>query len=84
AAPHVAGLVALIISANPSLAGDVDAIEQIIEESARGLTTNEGCGGDSNTAVPNNVYGYGRIDAVKAILLTLNWENEFLPLTIEQ
>jgi serine protease AprX len=32
--PHVAGLVALIISANPSLAGNVDRIEQIIEQSA--------------------------------------------------
>ena len=31
AGPHVAGLVALMISANPSLAGDVEKIEQIIE-----------------------------------------------------
>jgi hypothetical protein len=31
-------------------------------------TTNEGCGLDSNTAVPNNTYGYGRIDALAAVL----------------
>ena len=80
AAPHVAGLVALIISADPSLAGDVDAIEQIIEETARGLTTNDGCGGDLNTAVPNNTFGYGRIDALRAVLAALNWESTYLPL----
>jgi subtilisin family serine protease len=67
AAPHVAGLVALIISAKPSLAGNVDAIEDIIERTAVDKTTNEGCGGDSATAVPNNTYGWGRIDALDAV-----------------
>ena len=32
AGPHVAGVVALMISANPDLAGQVEAIETIIEE----------------------------------------------------
>ena len=66
AAPHVAGLVALLISANPNLRGDVDTLESIIERSAAGKTTSQGCGGDSPTAVPNNVYGWGRIDALAA------------------
>ena len=69
AGPHVAGLVALIISANPSLAGKVDLIEDIIEQTAVRKTTTEGCGGDSATQVPNNTYGWGRIDALAAVEL---------------
>jgi serine protease AprX len=67
ASPHVAGLVALVISANPALRGHVDLIEQIIEETAVQRTTTRGCGGDSATDVPNNVFGYGRIDALAAV-----------------
>lgn len=63
AGPHVAGEVALLISAYPWLAGDVDELETVIEQSALDRTTTQGCGGDSSTAVPNNVYGWGRIDA---------------------
>jgi serine protease AprX len=67
AGPHVAGLVALLISADPLLAGQVDRIEDIIEQTAVRKTTNEGCGGDSSTQVPNNTYGWGRIDALAAV-----------------
>lgn len=66
AAPHVAGLVALLISASPKLAGDVDSIEGLIQRTAVAKTTSQGCGGDQPTTVPNNVYGYGRIDALAA------------------
>ncbi|MBK9335734.1 MAG: S8 family serine peptidase [Lewinellaceae bacterium] len=34
AGPHVAGLVALVLSARPDLAGEVDVLENIIEETA--------------------------------------------------
>ena len=67
AGPHVAGLVALIISANPALAGNVDEIEDIIEQTAIPKTTTEMCGLDSPTQVPNNTYGWGRIDALAAV-----------------
>ena len=63
AAPHVAGLAALLISAHPQLAGQVDQIEYIITRSARHLTTSDGCGGLPASAIPNNTYGWGRIDA---------------------
>ena len=66
AGPHVAGLVALLISANPALRGDVEAIEEIIRQSALRLTTNEGCGGDTTSTMPNNTFGWGRIDALAA------------------
>jgi serine protease AprX len=72
AGPHVAGLVALLISADPLLKGNVDRIEDIIEQSAVRKTTTELCGGDSSTQVPNNTYGWGRIDALAAVLLAAN------------
>ena len=71
AGPHVAGLVALVISANPALAGNVDRIEEIIEQSAVRKTTTEMCGLDSNTRIPNNTYGWGRINALAAVQLAL-------------
>jgi uncharacterized repeat protein (TIGR01451 family) len=67
AAPHVAGLAALLISADPFLAGDVDLVESLIQLSAVPLTTSQGCGGDGPVDVPNNVFGYGRIDALAAL-----------------
>jgi serine protease AprX len=67
AAPHAAGLVALVISANPDLAGDVDAIQDIIQRTAFPRTTTQGCGGDTADQVPNNVFGHGRIDALAAV-----------------
>jgi serine protease AprX len=65
-APHVSGLVALLLSANPALAGKVDRIEDIIGHTALPLTTAEGCGGDGPGDVPNNTYGWGRIDGLAA------------------
>ena len=68
AAPHVAGLVALLLGARPDLKGRVDEIETIIESSALALTTTAGCGADAPDAVPNNTYGHGRIDARQMLL----------------
>ena len=71
AGPHVAGLVALLISANPKLEGLINRLEDIIEQTAVRKTTTEGCGLDSPTAVPNNTFGWGRIDALAAVLEAL-------------
>ncbi len=66
--PHVAGLVALVISANPALAGQVEVIEDIIEQTAVPLFINQECGGiNSATQAPNNTYGFGRVDALAAV-----------------
>ncbi len=62
ATPHVSGAVALLVSAVPALAGQVEEIEDILRTSAVPLTTAEGCGGDSEFAVPNNTFGHGRLD----------------------
>ncbi len=67
AAPHVAGLAALLISANPGLAGQVDTLEGIIKQTTVPLTiTTQDCGGVSGLSVPNNTYGWGRIKAYAA------------------
>jgi subtilisin family serine protease len=69
AAPHVAGAVALLLSAAPYFAGDVDAIEQILTMTAEPRTTTQGCGGDSPDDVPNNVWGWGVLNVQDAVEL---------------
>ena len=64
AGPHVAGLVALLISAQPCLRGNVDAIEQYIIDTAAPQTSTQTCGGIAGSSVPNNTYGWGAIRAV--------------------
>jgi serine protease AprX len=66
AAPHVAGLVGLLISADPALRGQVDEIETLIEHTAVPRTTTQNCGVVPGTNIPNNTYGWGRIDALAA------------------
>ena len=63
AAPHVVGLAALLISADPNLRGQVDSLVTNIEHNALPITTTQTCGSDLAGAVPNNVYGWGRVDA---------------------
>jgi subtilisin family serine protease len=70
AGPHVAGLVALIWSANRQLIGDVDATMQIIEQTAHPVNAPDRCGvGDGNK---NNIYGYGWVDAYQAVSAAQN------------
>jgi uncharacterized repeat protein (TIGR01451 family) len=64
AAPHVTGLVALLVSGRPELKGQVDSLEDLIEQFAMPRTADyENCGGIPGTQIPNNTYGWGRIDA---------------------
>jgi serine protease AprX len=67
AAPHVSGLVALLLSARPYLTGQVEAIETQIEQNALPLTTLENCGGVPGSQIPNYTFGWGRIDALETI-----------------
>jgi len=67
AGPHVAGGVALLLSAFPSLKGNVDAIESRLTSSAKHITLSATTCGSAAGAVPNNVYGYGRLDVGCAI-----------------
>ena len=75
AGPHVVGLAALLLSARPDLAGQVNELRWIIERSASpavktaGLPTS--CGGSSPSEIPNNFFGWGRIDAEKTVQTAL-------------
>jgi subtilisin family serine protease len=66
AAPHVAGQAALMISISPALAGQVDQVESIMNQTAVQLTSSQTCGGVPGNQIPNNTFGYGRIDALAA------------------
>jgi hypothetical protein len=69
AGPHIAGVVALLWSAQPELIGDIDRTEQILIETARPYEgTFSGCEG---TELPNNGTGYGVVDAYAAVRAAL-------------
>ncbi len=63
AGPHVAGAVALLWSAQPALVGQIDQTERILADSAVPIASSA-CGPASP---PNDVYGWGRLDAKAAV-----------------
>lgn len=65
AGPHVAGVVALMWSANPDLIGDIDRTKQLLDETAtpyRGSLPSCVASG-----TPNNGVGYGILNAYAAV-----------------
>ncbi|MCC6191654.1 MAG: S8 family serine peptidase, partial [Anaerolineales bacterium] len=66
AAPHVAGAVALLWSARPSLVGQVALTEQILNQTAVHISSSD-CG---SSGWPNNTYGFGRLDVLSAVNAT--------------
>jgi len=68
ATPHIAGAVALTLSAQPSLRGKVSTIEAILKDSAVHINSAL-C--SSSGSWPNNVFGYGRMDAKAAADMAL-------------
>lgn len=70
AGPHVVGVVALLWSARPQLARDIDATKMILQNTANPsvtLASVQTCGGIASTEIPNNSFGYGRVDAFAAV-----------------
>jgi subtilisin family serine protease len=65
AAPHVVGTLALMLSAEAALIGDVTAATDAVRTTAVDHL-DDSCGGDED-GDPNNVYGDGRIDAKAAV-----------------
>ena len=63
AAPHVTGVVALLWSATPELIGDIAATETILQNTAQFRSSTQ-CG---LAGPPNNVYGWGVVDAFAAV-----------------
>lgn len=74
AGPHVAGAVAVILSAKPSLKGQVEQIETLLENTALHLVSTDTCGQTQGLS-PNNTFGHGRIDILAAL-------SQALPITL--
>ena len=70
AGPQVAGVVALMWSANPRLIGDVERTERILIETAKPYSGRRS-GGCFVGETPNNAYGYGLVDAYAAVQAAL-------------
>ncbi len=65
AAPHVAGLVALMLQAGPCLT--YAQVERIIMQTATPISYVSGCGVEGPGGVPNNATGWGVINALEAV-----------------
>jgi subtilisin family serine protease len=66
AAPHVAGGVALLWQAKPTLVGDIDGTEAKLTSTAHHLKSSQNCGGTGGKT-PNNVFGWGIINLPAAV-----------------
>jgi hypothetical protein len=80
ATPHVSGAVALLWSAAPWLANHVPETEALLRATAVRLTSDQSCGGVSGSAIPNPVFGWGRIDVLAAVSSALASANPPAPL----
>ncbi|MFF5200409.1 S8 family serine peptidase [Micromonospora parva] len=68
ATPQVAGVVALMWSANPALVGDVDRTRQILRDTATAATPTYRSDSPSDACgAPSNVTGAGQVDAYAAV-----------------
>lgn len=70
AGPHVAGVVALLWSAQPQLRRNLAATKALLESAANPDVTvspAQVCGGIPSNTIPNNSFGYGRVDALAAV-----------------
>ncbi|MEO7660492.1 MAG: S8 family serine peptidase [Pyrinomonadaceae bacterium] len=69
AGPHVSGVVALLWSAHPDLNRDIARTKTVLQNSANPdvAVAAQTCGGIPSTQIPNNSFGYGRVDALAAV-----------------
>jgi subtilisin family serine protease len=67
AAPHIAGVAALVMGANPALRRNPEAVEAILKSAVVPMTLTQTCGGIAPSIYPNHVAGHGRIDALAAV-----------------
>ncbi len=70
ASPHAAGAFALLWSAKPQVKGLLRISRCLVERASSfpvGLLWNQSCGGTSKFQRPNNMFGWGRVDAYAAV-----------------
>lgn len=72
AGPHVAGAVALLWSAQPKLVGDIDQTVEILRSTAIPTESVQSCGGVDGDLIPNNTFGYGRLNVEAAVKKALS------------
>lgn len=72
AGPHVVGQVALLWSLDPTLVGQIDETVDLIRKSAKPQTSSQECGGVSGSSIPNNTWGWGKIDVLNAARMRLS------------
>jgi hypothetical protein len=70
ATPHVAGAVALLWSAMPSMRGNIPLTVRVLEETATHRFSDR-CGGAPGN-LPNNEWGWGELDAYAAVTAALS------------
>jgi serine protease AprX len=63
ATPHIAGAMAVLWSAIPSLQNQIDASRTAMNDAAHFISSTQ-CG---DAGPPNNVYGWGRVDILAAV-----------------
>jgi len=74
ATPQVSGTISLMLSANPSLTPS--EIKDILFNSTCNVASNSSC---PTGNIPNQEYGYGRVDAFDAYNKVLVYSNSFVP-----
>lgn len=67
AGPHMAGAIALLWSARPSLIGNIQGTIDLVQKTAAARTSSQNCGKFQGLEIPNAVFGYGIVDIEKAI-----------------
>lgn len=74
AAPLVAGVVALMLQANPALIGQPEEVLRILRSTARGMPDDQ-CGGppDAVDGVPNDATGWGFVQGAEAVEAARAW-----------
>ncbi len=74
ATPHVAGTVALLWSAAPWLRAHITATTYVLTSTAVAIASAD-CSSDG---VPNNLYGWGRVDAAAAVTMALTSRSQII------
>jgi subtilisin family serine protease len=71
ATPHVAGVAALVLTANPYLKRQPDQLAFMLMQTAVPIASTQNCGAYPGAQIPNAVYGHGRVDASAAYTLAI-------------